>query len=350
MASSTGGSLLQAKSLGLLLVRSTLSGADPCVTSSKLRLFAERRSLPLVSYYPVAGIEVAKSLEIDGRTRLLTWDDVPECRAKLQFKPHVNPPFHEYGWRPDLAVPSCAIEMRHGNEMRLFASHEEANCEIPDDDRWRLAADNMEEVQDVLRAIFIFGKCRTAILGHWQQSTEPVIEELTGSAVHSYGSIYDITLPQPVKISLDEVDLPSLWKSFRDLAPTTKEVFRHSLDRLRSSVQRTTLIDQMIDLGIALEMLVLHGSDKAELKYRLALRGAMFNSHDKVKRFKDYKLLKTIYDLRSTAVHQGRFNSKNQEQATGIICEGLSVAADIAKKLIEHGGFPNWEEDLILVS
>ncbi len=66
--------------------------------------------------------------------------------------------------------------------------------------------------------------------------------------------------------------------------------------------------DQAIDLGIALEALLLHElgkEDRGELRYRLSLRGAWLGGGDEQERAEIQRTLKAVYDLRSRAVHAG---------------------------------------------
>ena len=68
------------------------------------------------------------------------------------------------------------------------------------------------------------------------------------------------------------------------------------------------LADISIDLGIALEALLLHEQNKknrGELRFRLGLRGAWLVGSDGNERAEILKLLREVYDLRSIAVHSG---------------------------------------------
>ena len=91
---------------------------------------------------------------------------------------------------------------------------------------------------------------------------------------------------------------------------------RIGVDRFKQALRRTNDIDKAIDLGIAIEVILLHSfdpTDRGELKYRSSLRGAMFLGGDKPDRVKTFNLLKDAYDLRSKAVHAGTLATKKKK-------------------------------------
>ena len=76
-----------------------------------------------------------------------------------------------------------------------------------------------------------------------------------------------------------------------------------ALRRFNQSYDRDTFEDKIIDLTIALESTLLAGLED-ELKYRLAIRGAALLANMWEPQ-KSQLLLKTIYDVRSSIVHNG---------------------------------------------
>jgi len=127
---------------------------------------------------------------------------------------------------------------------------------------------------------------------------------------------------------------------------------RIALDRLSRALRRGEAVDNAIDLGIALEVMLLHGSDnnnRGELRFRLSIRGATFLGGDKPERLRNLKLLKDAYDLRSKAVHTGRLGKGKKGSSPKDILEcGTNTCAQIALRLIERGSFPDWDDELVI--
>ena len=98
--------------------------------------------------------------------------------------------------------------------------------------------------------------------------------------------------------------------------------------------------------------MLLHGignQDREEKSFRSSIRGATFFESEKTGRLKTYKLLKAAYDLRSQAVHTGDFKEGKKGQPSNQILEdAASTCAQIARKLIERGSFPDWDTDYVI--
>ena len=133
---------------------------------------------------------------------------------------------------------------------------------------------------------------------------------------------------------------------------------RISLDRLNKSLFKKEMADQAIDLGIALEVMLLHGINdnfKGEMRYRISVRGATFLGGKNPQRKKHFKSLRDAYDLRSRAVHTGTLaikkkkkRKKKQPNPVSVLKSATGVCSDIAVKIIERGSFPNWESEYVV--
>ncbi|PVZ59281.1 hypothetical protein C9422_10075 [Pseudomonas sp. B1(2018)] len=121
------------------------------------------------------------------------------------------------------------------------------------------------------------------------------------------------------------------------------------LHRLREAARHHNPVDRAIDLGVALEALLLRDQpDQTQLALQFRLRGSWLLGKDLDERKKIYKLLRDVYTYRSTAAHTGKLTSKikEHEYACGRLTEGLKLCADAIKAVINAGNI-NWE-DLLL--
>ena len=121
-------------------------------------------------------------------------------------------------------------------------------------------------------------------------------------------------------------------------------ILRIPLDRLDRAAGDRDLADRAIDLGIALEALLLHEQnkkDRGELRYRLSLRGAWLGGVNEEERREILTSLRDVYDLRSHAVHTGAVDRGNRTDQT-IEC-GTALCKQLIRKAIDVGGDINWE-------
>jgi hypothetical protein len=122
------------------------------------------------------------------------------------------------------------------------------------------------------------------------------------------------------------------------------------LERLNSAMAQTRAIDRAIDLGIALEALLMHESstgqrsDNQELRFKIGLRGAWLGGGTPEKRQACAITLRKLYDLRSTAVHSGRLPRGDTMQHHQLLESGEGLCADLITKVLETGCWPDWDK------
>jgi hypothetical protein len=121
------------------------------------------------------------------------------------------------------------------------------------------------------------------------------------------------------------------------------------LERLDRAIHRVDAVDRAIDLGIALEALLMHGSggghtDNSPISYRLSLRGAMYLEATHEARKLTFDLLRHVYGLRSTAIHEGHLKATVDKKLTNAsLDDGIRKAAALILKIIDTGRMPDWE-------
>jgi hypothetical protein len=130
------------------------------------------------------------------------------------------------------------------------------------------------------------------------------------------------------EVGVQTKEAEALAAAYFSLDPRKRsKMLRIPLDRLGRAGREQDLADRAIDLGIALESLLLHDIDHGELSFRLSLRGAWLLGSDDTERLKIQTSLKKLYDLRSRAVHSGfverNANTQNTISRATEICRGL---------------------------
>ena len=117
-----------------------------------------------------------------------------------------------------------------------------------------------------------------------------------------------------------------------------------AISRWMESKKPVNLLDQLIDLRIALEALYLKGAF-GEMRFRLANYGAWHLAADVAERRKYQKVLLKIYDLASKAVHG--VDVKNTSENRGLLETAQDLCRNAILKRIEEEREPDWNQLLL---
>jgi len=151
------------------------------------------------------------------------------------------------------------------------------------------------------------------------------------------------------KLALDSLPaLTQLVASFESRIDRDKEKLRLILSRLSQAKRRSQAADKVLDLGIALEMLLLDEAKNDQISLLFRLRGSWLLGETLPDREKKYELLNSLYGARSAVAHNGSLPKKKKGDihATNfqeVFPQYEALATDIAQKVIMHG-WPNWKE------
>ena len=175
---------------------------------------------------------------------------------------------------------------------------------------------------------------------HWYYMASDELANISGIEGFHYENV---TLCVPaVEISDNQVqESKRLYQLLSDLDSKTQERLAVPISRWIESKREKSNVDQIIDLGIALECLYLRDAG-SELVHRLSLRGAWYLGKDIVGREKIAKQIKNIYDARSKAVHAGVWPLKRFKSPEDLIEMGQDLCRESIIKIIQEGQFPDW--------
>ncbi len=116
--------------------------------------------------------------------------------------------------------------------------------------------------------------------------------------------------------------------------------FQVALERWQSSSTGSGgVVNDAIDIRIALEALFAPRGNKAELRHRIALRGAWYLGNGPDDRIRYYRLLKRAYDLCSGAVHEGVFRCSKTptDDTTALLNEARNACREALIKRLAEG-------------
>ncbi|CAE6971639.1 hypothetical protein R69608_07652 [Paraburkholderia nemoris] len=117
------------------------------------------------------------------------------------------------------------------------------------------------------------------------------------------------------------------------------------LHRLNEAVKHQNNVDRALDLGIALESLLLaHQPSKEQLSLQFRLRGAWLLGKNGQHRAELFDTFNKLYSYRSFAAHSGAVapTKTPEEEVKKTLEDGLALCAEAVCKIVEKGGFPEW--------
>ena len=159
---------------------------------------------------------------------------------------------------------------------------------------------------------------------------------------------------EPVSLNrISETQIPEIKRHYEiltSLDSETRKKLQIPLDRWINSKTEDNPVDKIIDLGIAFESLYLSDRDgNSELSFQFRLRASWHLGENKADRERLIDEFKTIYSLRSTAVHNGAVPEKikirkgEERIATSeFIPRAQDLCRDSIIKILEDGEFRDW--------
>ncbi len=349
------GMIVQRHMIPHQLINSVIDGHSAKSFVEEARAFAASPTSVTESYRPVAGATVTEVVSLGDNIELVPWAEVPDDDEKKAFDS--NGP--NYALMLSVPVPlplraaaNMAVRVRSAECQVLFSSSQEAQEvreAVP-----TATTEQAARIRDVVRSITLQGERGVAELGNWARFDNEIANNLTGTGFSFNGALFDSAVYTASRdpVALKAVSIARLIRRFEEFKGSAKEPLRISVDRFNQALRSPDVVDKAIDLGIALEVILLHNigpTERGELRYRSSIRGAMFAGGDKQDRLNTFKLLKDAYDLRSKAVHAGALTpKKNKPPPMEILERAGSIYARIAREIIERGSFPDWDAEYVL--
>jgi hypothetical protein len=150
---------------------------------------------------------------------------------------------------------------------------------------------------------------------------------------------------------LTDADIQTL-RGYLRLGRATQQRLALPLQRLRLSLIRVTLVDRAVDLGIALESLLIAGDKHTELVETGALRAAILIGGEHLERERSDAVYRKFYnELRSPAVHTGVIETKplkikhvGERSAVDLLALAQTLCGSLISRIIELGAFPDWRK------
>jgi Apea-like HEPN len=307
-------------------------------TNLDLEIFLNSEELTVINSLWVTGIELDEELEIEDGISIRPAQSMPDSHEKEQFLKHF---FHSTGLQE--LKPTCAITKNVS--IPKLASKDNSPISLPVDHVFRSSRSRFYDCALLLNVLPNVTCLPYYATGHLEDSTP--LGPFGGSS--GGGPVYDIPSKITTKITSESViQLLELLTFFDKLDTTSRVRIQRAIHRLSQAKRRFQLEDQILDLGIAMEMLLLDNKpDQLALSFRL--RGSWLLSTTNAEKLGNYQTLKEIYSYRSDVAHTGILCNGDQSKIARVnnsLPKYQRIAEDVCKKIILNG-FPNWE-NLIL--
>lgn len=208
---------------------------------------------------------------------------------------------------------------------------------------------NGDDVSEALCFLTVMGPCGTVPLAQWTEVEDwvPLKGYLGGFYQRHRIESYNFGVYEPTEHDISEA--VRTYPLFRKLDKSLRQSLLVPLQRLNAAARRHSDVDRAIDLGIALEALLLSDREaKDSLAFPFRLRGAyLLGGNDVNRRIELERLFNCIYDLRSKAVHTGGISqfsklAGEQHPTSAILNDGLRICSSIIFEILELGRRPNW--------
>lgn len=309
-----------------LVSRGQQVGAEHAVADLSRYLDAE--TLDLTEVLVIDGFEIKSTISL-GQHLLVPWKDLSASDTK---------------WRVTArslynhASPSAAVLRRHSIQRTHVRPWDSPAQSIPL---------SIESALDVLRCVTVVCGAGIRLLHYW---FEPPDWAPGAASFNSFG-IDSTAHALPVVLSADLVPrIQHCVSRFEGSDDSTRVRLRVPVDRLnRSYLAGLRSVDTAIELGVALESLYAPSKLSEGIGFAVRTRAARFLGGSVDARHKTTATLKNVYDLRSRAVHAGRFDAEGAPKkwrdpnlVMEVLQEGQRVVAQSLMKVIEEGE-PAWE-------
>ena len=204
------------------------------------------------------------------------------------------------------------------------------------------------------QALAVAGRCSVESVMTWTSLVDYEIFDLS-SPQRIGGSGYSSTMPRSglhvsVQLSSPQIDsITTLYRGLTEVPTETWNKLRIPIDRWAKSMAEENPIDQIIDLGIALESLYVPDS-QGEVNLRFALHAAWHLGKNKTGRQELRDEFRQIYAARCDVVHTGKLRgdrAKSSFDKSRFVSRAQELCWQGITSVIKTGDIPNWN-DLIM--
>ena len=303
----------------------------------RLREFVEGQHRGVLEVLALTGVTIEEEIELSCGVSLIPFSSVPESQMSEWFSPAGTSALVDPMHNMFVPTPTAALVSSDEDSVELVE-------EWPDPSDDSAYSSKQKLFWQISQCLTLIGPSSPTPVAQWSQLRSPEQVPMLGAG-QGWGHSIQEAYPLATTVLPNGEDIRKLVERYLDLDTTLRNKLAISIQRLNLALRRHDVVDKAIELGVALEALLVADRDAdAQVSYLLRVRGAWLGGGTLEERRERRKLLKQVYDLRSRAVHSGTLN---RQQAGEILHEGSVLCANLIHRVIEQGSMPSWD-DLIL--
>lgn len=305
--------------------------------NEQLECWLNAEEIEVLNSLWVLGVEAEKSIELSDGYVIQTIADMPDSDEKEYFSKV------QFNFLDRTNFPKCAITKRQ-RIRRMWSDVPPASPKLADE--YRSSCKKLYELAFILNSV-----SGVVCVPYMQTAYRPATTPIGYFGGSGGGSpIFDVSTLTLSKISAASAQtINSMFFHFQLKSEPEKARLQLILSRLSQAKRRIQVEDKMLDLGIALEMLLLDDNEKDQLSLQFRLRGSWLIGQSSQDRIERWNLLQEIYNARSSVAHTGTLHKNNPIKIQKIreaLPKYLDLAEAIFRKII-ISGTPVWR-DLVL--
>jgi hypothetical protein len=339
-----GGGRTSLRFMAKPLLAHAISSSDVSSTAKLFCSLVETNSTPAIAVMAVTGVKADVTIKLSENIQLMPMTAVPRSipraealcltdRRRIRW-PAPTALVTNFEYQPVFYWPVDPDEDLHWPDKGFQSAWTAARQCVNG------ALDDLHEARMLLSLL----ELNPTYLMAWVQSKSlSISHSIMGlGLVHGGADIPSNQIPS-YDFVIEENDVQQITDAFFGVSALNRRKILHvPLDRLDRSIHENDFTDRVIDLGIALEALLLHEQkgDRGELRFRLGLRGAWLLGRDAEERIEIQRALAKVYQLRSDAVHVGKVERNDANER--LIEQGTVLCRRLIRKMIEAHGRIDW--------
>jgi hypothetical protein len=301
------------------------------IANENLQMFLDSDSVPANDVLWLHGIGVSQSIRLQSDVTLVPIADMPPSSDKELF---LQQAFSNFGW----PAPKAALV----RNISVSKVHSDKHLEQAQ----RSVLHDLALLMNALPGVWCAPAFQTSY-GHPDLPFGPFAGRGGGSP------IFDVVTRRMCTVSELPVEvLVRLFEAFHDTEGSKRIRTTRSLRRIQNAKGRMDDRESWLDLGIALEMVLLNAEHNGQelpgqLNLHFRLRGSWLVGQDYKERRRIYKTLGEIYSLRSQIAHNGfsdTLDKLEHEERRAMLADHVNLAERILRRLVIDGTPNDWPE------
>lgn len=307
---------------------------------TNLNSYLNSETVPIVDTLWVLGIEVEEGIHFDNGISIIPIKEMPNSLEKELYLRN------DFGIASSFSKPKAAIRRLYN--VQKIAGPPRSPSVASQMSKLRQSAQHLIDTALLLNALDDIS-CLPFFSTTYSLPEMPL--GIFGSSIVGRGHNHDVYGKQFSRLPASKINIINdLINQFSALSFKNRTRMNRVLSRLSQAKRRSRIEDKILDLGIALEMVLLaDNTNNDQLSLAFRLRGSWLIAENHESRREIFRQLKEIYTYRSQVAHTGEL-CRNDPQKKQKVTDNFPSYAHLAEKIIRRiirQPNPNWTETIL---